>query len=132
MLDQMNEAAGIAERVKYAFEAADLSAFSDLLADDVKWGAPDDPSPECQNRAQVLAWYQRGRDSGMRAQVSEIVALGERLIVRLRVTGRGGSESSKGEVERWQILTVSGGRIVDIVGFDTRDEAMASFRSSPS
>lgn len=125
MVDQMNEAAGIAERVKSAFEAADLSVFSDLLAENVTWGAPDDPSPECQNRAQVLAWYQRGRESGMKAEVSEILALTDRLVVGLRVTGRRASESGDGAGERWQILTVSGGRIVDIVGFDTRDEAMA-------
>jgi RimJ/RimL family protein N-acetyltransferase/ketosteroid isomerase-like protein len=125
MLDQLNEAAGIAERVKSAFEAADLSAFSDLLAADVTWGAPDDQSPECQNRAQVLAWYQRGRESGMRARVVEIVASGDRLVVGLRVTVNRAAESSGADVERWQILRVSGGRIVDILGFDNREEAMA-------
>jgi len=125
VLDPMNESAGIAERVKAAYDAADLSAFSDLLAEDVTWGAPDDTSPECKNRTQVLAWYQQGRESGMRSQVSEIVALGNRLIVGLRVTGNRAPESSDGAHERWQILTVSGGRIVDIVGFDTREEAMA-------
>jgi len=125
MLDQMNQAAGIAERVKAAFEEADLSVFSDLLAEDVTWGAPDDPSPECKNRTEVLAWYQRGRKSGMRAQVSEIVTLGNRLVVGLKVTGNQAAEISDGAYERWQILTVSSGRIVDIVGFDTREEAMA-------
>lgn len=121
----MNGAARIAERVKAVLEAVDLSDFSNLLAEDVTWGASHDPSPECQNRAQVLAWYQRARESGMRAQVSETFALGNRLMVGLRVTGNRAAKSRGSEFERWQILTVSGGRVVDIAGFDKREEAMA-------
>lgn len=63
--------------------------------------------------------------SGTRAHVSEIVSLGNRLMVGLRVTGNHPAESGDRTYERWQILTVSEGRIVDIVGFDTREEAMA-------
>lgn len=126
MLDQMSGAVGIAERVKSAYESADLSAFSDLLDPNVTWGAPDDPSPECQNRAQVLAWYQRGRESGTRARVLEIVVLGDRLLVGLSVIGDRAARARGGAAERWQLLTVAGGRIVDILGFEEREEAVAS------
>lgn len=44
----MNEAAGIAERVKAAFEAADLSVVSDLLAEDVTWGRPTTHRPSAR------------------------------------------------------------------------------------
>lgn len=61
----------------------------------------------------------------MRAQVSDMVALDDRIIVGLTVTRSSAAESGAGEFERWQVFTVSGNRIVDIVGFDTREEAIA-------
>ena len=120
----------VAGQVSAALEAADLPAFSDLLDPHVRWGAPGDPSPACQNRAQVLAWYERGRERGVRAHVCETVVAGDRILVGLRVIGnRAGrnraAAGSGGEAERWQVLTVHGGRIVDIVGFDERSEAAA-------
>src|SRR6516162_3046421 len=51
----------LAGRVRLALEAADLDAYAELLDPGVRWGPPGDPVPPCQNRAQVLAWYQRGR-----------------------------------------------------------------------
>jgi hypothetical protein len=120
----------VASQVRAALEAADLSSFSGLLDPAVRWGAPDDSSPSCQNRAQVLRWYERGREAGVRAQVSETAVAGDRILVGLRVSGRaapGGQEAAGpgSEAERWQVLTVRGGRIVDITGFDDRREAAA-------
>ena len=114
----------IAQQVKLALEGADLSAFSDLLDPDVHWGAPDDPSPGCQNRDQVLAWYRRGRESGVRADVTEVFVRGDRILVGLKVAGRLAGPGG-GDVERWQVLTVRGGSVADIVGFDQRDDATA-------
>src|ERR1700694_741205 len=124
MSEQREVMEGIAQQVKIALEAADLSDFSELLDPDVHWGAPDDPSPSCQNRDQVLAWYRRRRESGGRARVSEVVVLGDRILVGLAVVGNQAARERQGEVERWQILTVRGGRVVDIVAFDERSEAV--------
>jgi ketosteroid isomerase-like protein len=114
----------LARQVKIALEAADLSAYSDLLDPDVHWGPPDNPTV-CKNRRQVLTWYERGRDGGTRARVSEVTVLGDRILVGLQVTGSRGAAASKGEMERWQVLTVRDGRIVEIVGFDERRSAVA-------
>jgi RimJ/RimL family protein N-acetyltransferase len=110
----------VAQQVRTAWEAADLAAISDLLDHEVHWGAPGDPSPSCQNRDQVLSWW-RGREAGVHARVSETVVLGDRILVGLRLAGR----AAGGEAERWQVLTVREGRVVDIVGFDERSEAVA-------
>jgi ketosteroid isomerase-like protein len=123
--DQLSATERIAQQVVAALAAADLSAFSDLLDPRVRWGAPDDPSPPCQSRSQVLAWYQRGRDAGVRATVCETVAAGDRILVGLRVAGPQSAPEPGGEANRWQVLTVRDGRIVDIVGFDERRDAAA-------
>jgi ketosteroid isomerase-like protein len=125
MTDQLSAAERMAQQVAAALAAADLSAFSDLLDPRVRWGAPDDPSPSCQSRSQVLAWYQRGRDAGARAAVCETVATGDRILVGLRVADLQSPREPAGEANRWQVLSVRDGRIVDIVGFDERSDAAA-------
>jgi ketosteroid isomerase-like protein len=123
MVEDESVATGITERIKVAFESADLTAIGDLLDPDVRWGTSDDPVPSCQNRGQVLAWYQRGRKAGVRARVTEIVAHGNKILVGLKVVGNLAAGEQGGEVDRWQVLTVADGRIVDIRGFDERSAA---------
>lgn len=112
----------IARLVKVALESADLSAFSHLLDPHVRWGLPDDPSPTCQNRKQVLAWYQRGQEAGVRAQVSETVVVGDRILVGLKVSNQV-MDPLGGDSDRWQVLTVNEGRVTEIIGFESRVEA---------
>jgi hypothetical protein len=45
------------------------------------------------------------------------------LLVGLSVVGNDDEAGQGGEALRWQVLTVAGGRIVDIRGFDDRDLA---------
>lgn len=113
----------LAEQVKAALESADLSAYSDLLDPHVQWGPPEDRSV-CRNRRQVLTWYERGRESGTRAKVSEITVMGDRLLVGLRVSNLL-ADSAGAETDRWQVLTVRDGRVVQIVGYEKRDDAIA-------
>ena len=120
----------LAAQVRVALAAADLSAFSHLLDPDVRWGAPDARQPSCRNRDQVLRWYERGRESGVRASVDEVVVLGDRLLVGLRVERPSEGISPGGAEPRWQVLTVRAGKVVDIVGFDDRTEALARAEAS--
>jgi hypothetical protein len=115
----------LANQVEGALDAADLEAFADLLDPNVEWGAPVDPAPACQNRQQVLAWYRRGRDAGTRARVVEVTILDDRILVGLMVTSSQGGAPADDEAERWQVFTVSLGRVVDIAGFDNRSDASA-------
>jgi ketosteroid isomerase-like protein len=116
----MNRLAG---QVRDALDAADLSAYEDLLDPDVRWGPPDDPAPPCQTRAQVLSWYQRGQDRGTRARVTQTLVSGDKILVGMTVTRIPPGEVP--ETERWQVLAVRDGRICAITGFDSRGEAAA-------
>ena len=126
MPEQPDGTTRVAQQVRAALEAADLSAFGDLLDAEVQWGAPGAPFPTCRNREQVLSWYRHGRDAGVRARVSEVLVHGDRVLVGLRMTG--GEAADSGGAERWQVLTVRGGRVASITGFGERDEAVAHAR----
>lgn len=115
----------LGRQVKLALESADLSAYRDLLDPNVRWGPPGGASQPCQNRDQVLAWYQRGREAGTTATVSDLTVEGDHLLVRLVVRGLKESHDQRGQSLRWQLLTVHDGRVCDIVGFESREDAEA-------
>jgi ketosteroid isomerase-like protein len=125
MSEDQDTMEGLARQVRVALEAADLSGFSDLLDPDVTWGAPGSRRPTCQNRDQVLRWYQRGKESGTEARVSEVAVFGDRILVEMTVRNTQAADERGGEALRWQVLTVRDGRVVDIVGFDDRTDAVA-------
>jgi len=109
-------AAAIADRVRSALDMGDLEELGALLSPDVHWGAPGDPKPPCQNRSQVLRWYEKGRAAGRSAEVTDVIVHGTALLVGMRL--------NDGE-ERWQILRVGPDGITDIRGFDKRASAAA-------
>ena len=111
------DVARIAARVRTALEDADLDTFAELLDPHVTWGAPGDPSLPCQNRNQVLDWYRQGRADGRRARVQDVTCHGDKILVAMTVTDRHPSPAAA-EHDRWQVLTVADGRIVDIRGYD--------------
>jgi RimJ/RimL family protein N-acetyltransferase len=115
----------IAEQVRHALEAADLDAYAGLLDDGVRWGPPGDPVPPCRSRSQVLDWYRRSREAGTRARVTETQVVGDKILVSLKVAAPADASPEAGEADRWQVLTVRGGRVAEIVGFGDRDDAAA-------
>jgi ketosteroid isomerase-like protein len=126
------QAEELARLVGEALAAADLDAYADLLHPEVRWGPPGDPSPPCQNRRQVLAWYRAGREAGTRARVTETVVAGDRILVGLRVFRTEADSGAGDESDRWQVLTVRDGLVADIRGFDNREEAVAAAGVRPA
>ena len=61
---------------------------------------------------------------GCAADVAEVVSGPGKLLVGLRVRGRA-ADAEQGDAERWQVLTLQAGQIVDIRGFDHRPDAAA-------
>ena len=108
----------IADQVLQALRDGDLSAFEELLDPDVTWEAAVDGAPHCRNRTEVLAWYEQSLAAGVRSRVTEIQVAESRILLALEVRGR-----TAEAIERWQVLEVRDGHIVEIVGFDDRGSA---------
>lgn len=126
-----NELSHLASKVEAGLNAADLSAFSELLDPQVRWAAPGDDVWGCHNRDEVIAWYNRARAEGMAGQVTEVVLGDDALLVGLRVKGTEEARHAGGVAERWQVLRVRGGRVVDIRGYPDRSEAAVQAGVSP-
>jgi hypothetical protein len=113
----------LSERIRGTLNSADLAGLGELLAPDARWGAPESEDADCRSRKEVVEWWGRGRQAGARARVTEVVPGAGTLLVGLKVTGTPEAERNGGEAERWQVLRVEAGRIVDIRGFDNRHAA---------
>ncbi len=106
--------AAVAERLRAALDASDLTAFGELLSPDVHWGPPGATNPPCRNRAQVIKWYEKGRAAGRSGTVTEISVHGNAILVGMRL--------NTGE-DRWQVLRVGPDGIRDIRGYGDRASA---------
>jgi SnoaL-like domain len=113
----------LGDRVREALDGADLAGFAGLLAPDVRWGPPETQDADCRTREEVVAWWNRGRLAGARARVIEVLPGAGALLVGLKVSGTRETDGDGGEAERWQVLRVKSGQIVDIRGFDDRHQA---------
>jgi ketosteroid isomerase-like protein len=120
----------LAAHVRYAMEAADLDEMRELLAPNARWGAPEQDVPTCRNATEILSWYERARDNGVRAEITEIAVVGTTILVGLKILA---NPPTKAKVNtRWQVLSVADGRVTEIRGYERRAEAMAFATSGVS
>jgi SnoaL-like domain len=126
----------IAESLRDAFEADDVTRVASLLASDVRWGGEEDTDDTCHTRDQVLAWYGRIRDRGVRARVTEVIDAGDRVVLGLALhvpganpgaplPGRLVDPSRPMPAHLFQVFRIVDGLVVDIRGFPERAEAVA-------
>jgi ketosteroid isomerase-like protein len=127
MSKQPVSVADVAQLVRVALGAGDLVSFSEVLDPDVHWGSPGDASPPCRTRGQVIAWYKKASSSEARARVTEVVLLGDQILIgmEMQLARSSSRRMDASQTLRWQLLAVRDGRIIDIVGFDERSDGIA-------
>jgi len=121
----------LTDEVRHAVETVDLVAIAALLAPDARWGVPGQKVPTCRNSQQILSWYEMARDNGARADITEIVIEGNNIVVALKVLNAK-APSKAPNSERWQVLSVDGGLVAEIRGYETRHEALEYAKSGVS
>jgi hypothetical protein len=113
----------IAARVRLAMESVDLQLMGELLASDARWGAPEQDVPTCRNAQQILSWYEMARDNGVRADITEVAIVGQRIVIGLKILPNPNEKKRFRTVVRWQVLSVENEHVVEIRGYDTRGDA---------
>jgi ketosteroid isomerase-like protein len=120
----------LAAHVRYAMEAVDLEEMGELLAPNARWGAPEQDVPTCRSAREILSWYELARENGVRAEITEIRVVNDNILVGLKILA---NPQTKSKVNtRWQVLSVSEGRIAEIRGYERRGEAMTFATSGVS
>ena len=119
----------IARRAYAAFADGDLSSVLDLVDPDLEWTFldPSVPDPEpavCHGRDQLAYWM--GRDSGWRlsAELEEVVANGDRVLVVTRSPGIDQLRARSTGDRNFHVLTVRDGKIAALRACKDRGEAI--------
>lgn len=117
--EELNAAA----RLRVALESGDLDAYGALLADDVRWGGPDETPETCHGRTDVLNRLASLRTSGIETRVLEVAPGVHSVLVGFSVIRPEGGGAQHGH-SVYQVLTLRDGHVADIRGYP--DRAMAA------
>ncbi len=105
----------IADRIQAALTSRDLRVLEPHMAEDARWGS-------CVGRRQVVE-YMSGVSRGVDVDIDEVVAYPDRIVLALR-------PSNQREVVH-QVVFVRDGKIIELRGVGSRDEARTATPSQP-
>ena len=119
----------VARQAYDGFASGDFTSLLALVDDDLEWTYldPSDPEPRpavCHGRDQLAFWIGRGDGWQLRAELQEIVASGERVLVVTRSPGIDELRARKADDLNFHVLTVRDGKIVALRACRSRDEAL--------
>ena len=116
----------MAEQIRVALNARDMTAFRSLIAEGARWGdgGPDDERT-CHNRNEIIATYKRLLAQGVRGTVTETTTGPGGVVCTLEVEWPADAPNRRGPTI-YQAFMVSDGLVTRIVGHDDRERAVAS------
>ena len=125
----VEDAERVARRAYAGFAAGDTAAVLSLVAEDLEWTFldPSVPNPEpavCRGRDQLAYWMGRGSGWKLPAELEEVVASGERVLVVTRSPGIDAIRARQTGDLNFHVLTVRDGMIVALRACRDRDEAV--------
>jgi ketosteroid isomerase-like protein len=130
-----NDAEQVARQAYAGFAAGDTEAVLRLVDQDLEWTFldPSVPNPEpavCRGRDQLAYWMGRGSGWKLRAELEEVVANGEHVLVVTRSPGIDATRARQTGDLNFHVLTVRNGRIVALRACRNRDEALGLVTSA--
>jgi ketosteroid isomerase-like protein len=129
----VTEPGELADRIRAAYEGADLAAFGALLAEDARWGDDDHPH-RCRSRADVLGTFERWLGSGVTAQVLGVESGSDGVLCRLHVNWTDPDDRPRG-TDFVHVFLIHDGLITELRRYDdlaSAAEAIGTRSTGPS
>jgi ketosteroid isomerase-like protein len=111
----------LARRGYEAIARGDVEAIRELLDPEIKWHGGD-PSAGCQNRDQTLQFMRQARARQPTAEMVELIAAGDKVVVILRRTADDGQSTELVA----NLTTFRDGKVVEMVHYPNPDDARAA------
>jgi ketosteroid isomerase-like protein len=125
-----NENEWIVREAFLAYNRGDVRRMLDFVHPDLEWthvvlGEENQSSESqtCYGRDELEKALTRQADLGLRAELEEVVAAGEQVIVVMRTPGVDEYRHRQADDRTYDVVTVQDGRIVGVRGCRDRDEA---------
>ena len=111
-----------------AYDRGDITRMMDFVDPDLDWTYLDpgleDPQPQtCHGRAELERALRRQAGRGLRAELEEVVAAGDRVMLVMRTPGVGEYRRQQADDRTYDIVTVKDGLIVGLTACRDRSEA---------
>ncbi len=125
-----NESEDLIRWVYEAFSRGDVATMLQFVDPDLEWTYLDpsleDPEPQvCHGRHELETALERQAERGLRGELEEVVASGDRVMVVVRTPGLDSFRVRKADDRNYTVLTVREGRIVALRDCRDREEAIA-------
>jgi ketosteroid isomerase-like protein len=125
----MADAEQVARQAYAGFAAGDLTGVLHLVDENLEWTFLDpsvpDPQPAvCRGREQLAYWMGRGNGWKLRAELEEVVANRDRVLVVTRSPGIDTTRARQTGDLNFHVLTVRDSRIAALRACRSREEAL--------
>ena len=126
-----NQPADLIRKAYEAYSRGDVAAMLRSVDPDLEWTFLDpsleDPEPQvCHGRHELKKALQRQAEQGLQAELEEVSAHGDRVMVVVRIPGVDALRARKADDRNYAVFTVRGGKIIALRDCRDRKEAMAA------
>ena len=126
-----NENVDLIRRAYEAYSRGDMATMLQFVDPDLEWTYLDpiikDPEPQvCHGRHELETALKRQAERGLRAELEEVVAGGERVMVVTRTPGVDSFRVRKADDRNFAVFSLRDGRIVSMRDCRDRQEALAA------
>ncbi len=123
-----NENVDLIRRAYEAYSRGDVATMLQLVDPDLEWTFLDpsvaDPEPQvCRGRHELEIALERQAERGLKAELEEVAARGDRVMVVVRTPGADAFRVRKANDRNYAVFTVREGKIVALPDCRDRDEA---------
>jgi ketosteroid isomerase-like protein len=111
-----------------AYDRGDVTRMMDFVDPDVDWtyldSGPEGPRPRiCRGRGKLAKALRRQADLGLRAELEEVIAAGDRVMLVMHTPGIDEYRHRQADDRTYDIVTVRDGRIIRLHACRDRSEA---------
>lgn len=110
-----------------AYARGDVARMMEFVGQDLEWTnlgpGPDDAALARADRDQLEEALRQQASSGQRAELEEVIASGEKVMLVMRTPGLGLSRAQSGGDKTYDVVTVRDGMIVGLYACEDRAAA---------
>lgn len=123
-----NQSEWIVREAFLAYDRGDVARMMDFVDPDVDWtyldSGPEGPRPRtCHGRGELAKALRRRADLGLRAELEEVIAAGDRVMLVMRTLGIEDYGKRQSDRRTYDIATVRDGLIIGLHACRDRREA---------
>ncbi len=117
-----------------AYDKGDLDAVLATFHPEIEWKQVEQPEPAHGHQGVLSAWNEWSEpfEEDLRAEVQELIDAGDDVIAVVRHRGSGRHSGVKIDMRTYLVYTVENGRVVRMIEYLTKEEALAGLPSQPS